>query len=109
MTEENGSPAKVSVKDIGLPTSVRHIRSHAFRNNESVHLWFKAENPPANVEAGAINEAKNFYVRFPAVMNGKVVDASATDERGVLFENGLGFKYVVYYEPAQWMLPFPEE
>ena len=109
MSDESGNSVKTKLKEIGMPTTVNHFRTGAFCNNESIHLWFKSENPPTQVESGAFNYYHEFRVRFPAVMDGDAVNASATDERGVLFQKALNYSTIAYYEPSQWFVQFAED
>ena len=109
MSDESGNSVRTKLKEIGLPTTVNHFRTGAFCNNESIHLWFKSENPPTQVESGAFNYYHEFRVRFPAVMDGDAVNASATDERGVLFQKALNYSTIAYYEPSQWFAQFEED
>ena len=80
-----------SLKKIGLPSTLNHIRDKAFGNQSGIELYFRGENPPS-VESGAFHNAKanTIIIYVPAVMNGDVVDKAATEARIAQFEAALG-------------------
>ena len=103
LTDENGKPKGIKLQHLGLPATVNHIRSRAFRNTQYINVWFKAENPPVRVEDEAFSWAKEFIVRFPAVMDGDAVDRIATDEREDAFRKALGETIgLSEYTPPEW-------
>ena len=103
LTDENGKPKGIKLQHLGLPATVNHIRSRAFRNTQYINVWFKAENPPVRVEDEAFSWAKEFIVRFPAVMDGDTVDRTATDEREDKFRKALGETIgLSEYTPPEW-------
>ena len=103
LTDENGKPKGIKLQHLGLPATVNHIRSRAFRNTQYINVWFKAENPPVRVEDEAFSWAKEFIVRFPAVMDGDAVDRIATDAREDEFRKALGETIgLSEYTPPEW-------
>ena len=104
LTDEAGHPVGIHLMDLGLPTTIQHIRTLAFRNTQYIKVWFKGENPPTRVEDGAFNWAKEFVVLFPAVMSSADhVDRDATDAREAVFRAALGsYIGITEYVPSQW-------
>ena len=103
LTDEKGKPKGIKLQHLGLPATVNHIRSRAFRNTLYINVWFKADNPPIRVEDGAFSWAKEFIVRFPAVMEGDAVDRNATAAREDEFRKALGETIgLSEYTPPEW-------
>ena len=110
LTDEKGNPVSIKLRHLGLPQSVLHIRSHAFRNARNLIVWFKGVVAPTRVDSEALNEATGFGVTVPAVLNGdNKIDEAQTQVRVAEFKAALGFSEVSFYDPAQWQTVFEDE
>ena len=109
LTDETGNPVNIKLKNLGLPSSVKHISTHAFRNAKNLIVWFKGGNPPTRVESGAFNDATGFGVAVPAVLDGGKIDKARTQTRVAEFRAALGISEVSYYDPAQWATVFEDD
>ena len=80
-----------SLKEIGLPSTLRYIRTGAFRSLANVSLYFRGVKPPKKIEDGAFENTSSHTITIyvPAVMDGSSIDVAATDARIEEFETAM--------------------
>ena len=94
-----------SLQQIGLPSTLTHIRPNAFGSMSDVKLYFRGETPP-KVDPGAFanTSAQTITLYVPAVIYGATVDVDATNARIGQFKKamGMGNDYFIFQYYTNW-------
>ena len=91
-----GSRCFYGMEKLGVPASVKEIKTSAFEipesRHDSLHIYFKGKNPPETCEEDLLGDRKSNVIRVhvPAVIVDGSVDVAQTNARIEAFKTAFG-------------------